>query len=453
MEVVKISIPLSSLSWADSASAAAIRHACSPREALILFKSRLRRRPPAAASLPDLYDSNAAVFTLKQCSAFPVASESRIFPSFHALLLKTNLLSCIHVSSALLHAYSLSSLPNALLLFDQILNRNVVTYNTMITCHARRGNIAFARELFNQMPQRDVASWSAIIWAYLHSGNPSHAFFLFREMNLAGKTKPDPLVLVTMLSSCAGSSSSALLGKSIHAYIVRNRLSTGVQLGTSLISMYAKAGCLNSAFYVFEKMPDRNVMHWTAMICGLAVHGHCDEALFFFERMKPAGIMPNEITFTGVLNACRHAGRVEAGRNFFSTMTDEFGLEPGIHHYGCMIDLLANAGKLDDAFSMIRSMKIEPNVVIWTSLLSACKRYLNFEMAEKVIAEVLQITEPNDDGGVYTLVSDLYALGGRWNDVQKVRELMDRLRVKKKRGCSSFIDRDGLRSKVDSSYR
>ncbi|PKU70088.1 pentatricopeptide repeat-containing protein At5g56310 isoform X1 [Dendrobium catenatum] len=451
MELLKFPNAITTLSWTNSASAAAIRHASSPAVALTLFKSRLlRRRHPAAAT--DLHDSNAAVFTLKHCSSFPVSSTIRLIPSLHALLLKSNLLSSVHVSSTLLHTYSLLSLPDALQLFEEIPNRNAVTYNTMITCYARHSNIYAAREVFNEMPQRDIASWSAIICAYLHSGNPSHAFSLFREMNLGRKIKPDALILVAMLSGCADSGSLGFHGKSIHAYMERNHMDVSVQLGTSLIDMYAKSGCLKNAFFVFERMPERNVMHWTAMICGLASHGHCDEALAFFERMKATGVRPNEITFTGVLNAFRHAGLVEAGYSYFCNMMNEFGFEPGIHHYGCMVDLFANSGRIQDALSLIQSMKVEPNVVIWTSLLSACKRYRNFEMAEKVIAEVLLIAEPDDDGGVYALVSDLYALGGRWNDVQKVRGLMERLNVKKKRG-SSFIEMENLEDNVASSNK
>ncbi|XP_020578708.1 pentatricopeptide repeat-containing protein At5g61800-like [Phalaenopsis equestris] len=167
MELLKSPNSISKLSWTNSASAAAIRLVSSPPK-LFLFKSRLLRRlhPLAAA---DLHDSNAAVFTLKHCSSFPLSTTILLIPSLHALLLKTNLLSSIHVSSSLLHTYSLFSAPHALRLFDETPNRNVVTYNTVITCHARHGNISAARELFDEMPQRDIASWSAIICAYLHS--------------------------------------------------------------------------------------------------------------------------------------------------------------------------------------------------------------------------------------------------------------------------------------------
>ncbi|KAG0481855.1 hypothetical protein HPP92_009939 [Vanilla planifolia] len=294
----------------------------------------------------------------------------------------------------------------------------------MITCYARHGNVIAARGLFDQMPERDIASWSAIICCYMHRCNPSQAFLLFREMIQAGKSKPDPMILVTILSGCAESGSLGLIGKSVHAYIERNHMDVNVQLGTSLIGMYGRCGCLKSAFTVFERMPERNVMHWTSMICGLAIHGYSEEALAFFERMLGTGVRPNKVTFTGVLNACKHAGMVEAGHNYFCSMKSDFGFDPEIYHYGCMVDLLANSGMLDDAYSMIQSMKVEPNVVI---------------------EKVLQIAEPDDDGGVYTLVSDLYALGGRWNDVQKVRVLMDRLVVRKKRG-SSFIEVEDLRS-------
>ncbi|OAY75325.1 Pentatricopeptide repeat-containing protein [Ananas comosus] len=119
-------------------------------------------------------------------------------------------------------------------------------------------------------------------------------------------------------------------------------------------------------------------------------------------------------------------------------MAEEYGIEPGIHHYGCMVDLFAKAGRLEEAYAIIKNMRVEPNIVLWTSFLAACKKHKNFEIAEEGIETVMSMAVPDEDGGVYTLVSDLYALGGRWDDVGRVRKLMDESRVRKSRG-SSFI--------------
>uniref|UniRef100_A0A1D1Z6H6 Pentatricopeptide repeat-containing protein At1g33350 n=2 Tax=Anthurium amnicola TaxID=1678845 RepID=A0A1D1Z6H6_9ARAE len=410
----------------------AIRSASTPQEAMCLYKLAVLN---AAQTRVHHLGSHAAVFTLKACSHLRSLPFVR---HFHAHLLKAGHHSHVYVATALLHGYVLASFRDACLLFDEIPNRNIVTVNTMISGYAKQGNVDRARSVFDEMPERDIASWSAMIGGYIGQGRLAQALQLFRELMWKEKLRPDQLTLVTLLSCCATTASMRLLGKSIHAYTEKNGLELNMQLGTALIDMYAKSGYLRSAFSIFERMPERNVMPWSAMICGLALHGCGEEAIALFESMKKAGVRPNEITFTGVLNACCHAGLVEEGRRNFRIMTEQFGIEPGVHHYGCMVDLLGKSGKLDEAYELVKKMKVEPNVVILTSLLASCKVHRSFEIAERLIGQVLEMVNPDEHGGVYTLISDLYALGGKWNDVERVRTLMDRVQVKKKRGSSAI---------------
>jgi len=163
-----------------------------------------------------------------------------------------------------------------------------------------------------------------------------------------------------------------------------------MHLGTTLIDCYAKAGHLDYATRVFSQVPNRNVMHWTAMICGMASHLRNKEAVQLFEEMCQRRVQPNEMAFTAVLSACVNAGLVEKGREFFKLMVDRYCLEPNIHHYGCMVGLYGKAGLLEDAYEVIKTMKVEPNVFIWTSLLAACKKFKNVKIAiegmEKALA-------------------------------------------------------------------
>ncbi|KAL7241605.1 hypothetical protein ACSBR1_014243 [Camellia fascicularis] len=194
-----------------------------------------------------------------------------------------------------------------------------------------------------------------------------------------------------------------LLGKSIHGFIAKNGWVLNVELGTVLVDMYAKCGILKNASWVFDMMQDRNVKSWTVLICGSAQHDYGKEALFMFEMMKEVGVRPNELTFTGVLSACAQAGLVEEGRRYFRTI-EEYGLEPTIQHYGCVVDMFGKARLLGEA----------------------------------VVDPVMEMVKPENDGGDYTLVSDLYVLGEKWDDAERVRKLMVNQNVRKARG-SSFI--------------
>ncbi|PKI58358.1 hypothetical protein CRG98_021233 [Punica granatum] len=317
--------------------------------------------------------------------------------------------------------------------------KNTVTWNTMITCYARSGDVMAARRVFDEMPTRDVASWSAMITAFVNSCKWADGLGLFRRMmaGLAG-VKPDQLTVGSVLSGCSQMGSLGLLvGMSIHSLVVKNGWEVNVKIGTPLIDMYSKCGLLKYALRLFNLMEERNVMTWTAMICGSAQNGHGMEAIALFEMMRNTGMQPNEMTFTGVLSACANAGLVEEGRRYF-TMLRECGVEPRIQHYGCMVDLFGKAGFLVEAYEVIQKMEFEPNIVLWGSYLAACKTHKRFEMAERVIDRVMRVVRPDHDGGVYTLISDLYILSDKWDEAERIRQLMLDQTTRKVRGSSSI---------------
>ncbi|KAJ3698871.1 hypothetical protein LUZ61_002576 [Rhynchospora tenuis] len=421
-----------------SASVKAIRQASSPKEALTRFKLRLRGLFP-----PDPFDQHAAVFTIKSISSSRALRPS-LTPLLHAYVLKTNLLSEVHVASVLLHSYSLFSHTNARVLFDENPHRTLVITNIMISSFARNGDVQSARLLFDSCPDNDIVSWSAMIRGYIGKDHKNAGLSLFRKMMLQGDLKPDPALLVILLSGCtACGSMGLLLFRSIHAYAVKNvsKKEMNRELGTSLLTLYTKTGNLKYALSVFDMIPEKNVMHWTAMINGLAILGHADKALSYLQKMVNSGVKPDEITFTAILNACCQAGLTDLAQKYFSIMVQELGFKPGVQHYGCLVNLFAKAGRLDEAYGVIKCMDVEPNIVIWTSFLEACRTYKKFKMAEEGIEKVLSMAKPDENGGVYTLISDLYALGGNWAGVERIRLLMEQQKVTKIAGLS-FIDSD-----------
>lgn len=163
------------------------------------------------------------------------------------------------------------------------------------------------------------------------------------------------------------------LGKWVHSYIDKKGIKIDLVLGTALVGMYSKCGSLDNALKVFEGIPERDVTAWSTMIAGYAVHGQGEKALQLFDAMKSSKTMPNSVTFTSVLSACSHSGLVEKGHQIFNTMWTAYKITPQIEHYGCMVDLFCRAGMVDHAHKFIQTMPIEPNVVLWRTLLGACK--------------------------------------------------------------------------------
>lgn len=105
--------------------------------------------------------------------------------------------------------------------------------------------------------------------------------------------------------------------------------------------------------------------------------------------MENVGIKPNQITFLSILNACSHGGSVEEGLNFFRKMVDKCGVVPDIKHYGCLVDMLGRAGRLEEAEKMAMDIPTDMViVVVWRTLLGACSFHGNAEMGERVAGKI-----------------------------------------------------------------
>ncbi|GAB2212819.1 hypothetical protein Droror1_Dr00020814 [Drosera rotundifolia] len=167
-------------------------------------------------------------------------------------------------------------------------------------------------------------------------------------------------------------------------------------------------------------MEKKDVISWSTMILGLAQNGFSREALKLFEKMKLSGVRPNHISILGVLFSCSHAGLLEDGWYYFRSMRELFGIAPHREHYGCTIDLLSRAGKLDDAFKLIHELESGPDSVIWRALLGACRIHRNADITIYAAKEILKL-EP-DDVGTHILLSNVYANTQRWNEVMHLRE-------------------------------
>lgn len=193
-------------------------------------------------------------------------------------------------------------------------------------------------------------------------------------------------------------------------------------LGNALIDMFAKCGDVDGAKEVFDSMEHRKcIITWTTMVSGLSVNGRCKEAIDLFDRMCQV-VKPDDVLFISVLSACTHGRLVEKGRKVFDFMVTEYQIQPRIQHYGCMVDLLGRAGKLEEAIQFIENMHLKSNAVIRATLLSSCKIHGDAKLLKEVTRKILD-QEPSNPGYL-TLISNLGASAGKWEHSSSHRNSM-----------------------------
>lgn len=335
---------------------------------------------------------------------------------------------------------------------------DVFVRNSLLNMYGKCGEMKLCCSVFEQMgSDRTVASWSAILAAHTRMGLWYECLKLFAMMT-AGGLRSDESSMVSAVSSCAHLGTHDL-GRSIHCSLLRNISGLNVIVQTSLVDMYLKCGCPDKGMAIFDKMPEKNKWTYSAAISGLAMHGDGEKALQVFSNMLREGIEPDEAIYVGVLSACSHAGLLEDGFRCFDRMRLEHRIMLNAQHYGCMVDLMNRAGKLNEAYELIRSMPMGPTNVAWRCLMNACKVHGNLELAECASKNLMQLDAHN--AGDYIILSNMYAKAQRWDDAARIRaEMVDRevmqipgySRVEVKGKMHTFVSHDKSHPQSDEVY-
>ncbi|KAF7824689.1 pentatricopeptide repeat-containing protein [Senna tora] len=321
---------------------------------------------------------------------------------------------------------------------------NVVTWNSLISGFSQKGDPAMGSKLFKMMiadgVQPDVISWTSVISGLVQNFRCEEAFDVFKQM-LDDGFCPTSATISTLLPACA-SAAKVRRGRELHSYALVIGVGEDIYVRSAMVDMYSKCGFIYEARTIFHQMPVKNTVTFNSMIFGYANHGYCDEAIELFRVMeKESRGKLDHLTFTAVLTACCHAGDIELGQSLFKIMQERYKIEPRLEHYACMVDLFGRAGKLDEAFTMIKAMPIEPDLFVWGALLAACRNHGREDLAE-VAANHLSELEPESVGN-RLLLSSLYADAGKWGKVERLKRMLKKRKLRKFPGCS-WIDRKGF---------
>ncbi|KAF7023975.1 hypothetical protein CFC21_036396 [Triticum aestivum] len=345
----------------------------------------------------------------------------------------------LFVTNSLVCMYGkLGKMDDARKVFGEAGEKNTVTWNALVTSYAASGMCDEALDVLVRMEQRggmaapNVVSWSAVIGGFASSGDNERALELFRRMQRRWLS-PNVVTLATVLSACA-ELLAVRLGREVHAGAIRSMLDRHSLVANGLINMYAKCGRVAYARTVFDGMKSRDLVSWNSMLASYGMHGLCDDALAVFADMAEAKVDPDGVTFVAVLSACSHAGRVSEGRRLFDQMILEHRISPSMEHYTCMVDLLGRAGLLKDASELIETMPVGADLCVWGALLNSCRIHGDAAMAEATIAKVLQAGA--ETTGNHTLITNLYAACGMWDESKRVRVMTREAGLRKSPGQS-----------------
>lgn len=300
--------------------------------------------------------------------------------------------------------------------------------NTLVHMYCScNGGIEFGRKVFDEMTKNDSVPWSAMIGGYVRLGRSNDAVDLFRQMQTEGVC-PDEFTMLAVLCACTDLGALEL-GRWVECLIEKKRVNKTLELNNALVDMFAKCGDVDKALKLFRTMTERSIVSWTCIIVGLAMHGRGLQAVSLFHEMIKDGVAPDGVVFIALLSACSHSGLVEKGKEYLDLMRKEFGIWPKIEHYGCMVDMLCRAGLVREAVEFVQSMAVEPNSIIWRTLINACRRHGELKLGERFARQLIE-NEPMREAN-YVLLSNIYANMFHWEKKTKIREVMDKKGMRK----------------------
>nr|GMD32910.1 pentatricopeptide repeat-containing protein At3g22150, chloroplastic [Ipomoea batatas] len=313
----------------------------------------------------------------------------------------------------------------------------------LIDMYAKSSMIKAAQTIFeiSSPNNRDQVTWNTMIAGNTQNGLIEQAFIVFRQM-VEQNMAPNAVTLASILPACS-QLGGITAGKQLHGFAIRNFLDKNVFVSSALVDMYAKSGEILYAEGVFLSSCEKNSVTYTNMILGYGQHGMGEKALELFYSLPDQGVKPDAITFVAVLSACSYSGLVEEGLQIFELMDKEYGIQPSLEHYACIVDLLGRVGRVVEAYRFLQGLGEEGNMLgMWGSLLAACRIHRNFDLAKVVANKLLELEGGDRMTGYHVLLSNIYAEEGNWEFVNGVRGGLRERGFVKEVGCS-WIDISG----------
>ncbi|CAA0809981.1 Pentatricopeptide repeat-containing protein [Striga hermonthica] len=276
--------------------------------------------------------------------------------------------------------------------YRQGYHSNLYVANALLDMYGKCGNLNKARVWFYQISHlRDKVSWNALLTGHARHGLSEEAMEIFGKM--LEETKPSKFTFATLLAACANIYALEF-GKQVHAFMVRNHYDFDIVINGALVNMYLKCRCIEYAMRVFEWACSKDVILFNSMILGCSHNGMGSEVVRFFEEMESEGFRPDHVTFQGVLRACISEGWVELGKRYFELMSDKYYLSPQVEHYDSIIELYGHHGLMDELEVFVKEMPFDPTVRMLTKVVDFSREYECLRLGEWACSRLNELNPP-----------------------------------------------------------
>ncbi|XP_020238337.1 pentatricopeptide repeat-containing protein At4g18520, chloroplastic [Cajanus cajan] len=255
-------------------------------------------------------------------------------------------------------------------IIKKICKSDVFIGTSLVDMYAKCGVMVDSREVFDRMRIRNTATWTSIISGYARNGFGEEAISFFQIMK-SKRIPVNKLTILSVLMAC-GTIKASLIGREVHAQIIKSINHTNIYIGSTLVWFYCKCKEYSHALKVLQHLPFRDVVSWTAIISGCCRLGLEHEALEFLQKMMEEGVLPNSYTYSSALKACAELEAPMQGKLIHSYASKTPALS-NVFVNSALIYMYSKCGYVADAFQVFDNMP-ERNLVSWESMILAYAR-------------------------------------------------------------------------------
>ncbi|XP_057817701.2 pentatricopeptide repeat-containing protein At3g24000, mitochondrial [Cryptomeria japonica] len=237
----------------------------------------------------------------------------------------------------------------------------------LIDMYGKCNTVEDARQVFDKMPQRNLISWTSMIAGYSHNGFEEKALKLYCQM-LGSGVEPNEFTCASIVRACAMLIAPEQ-GKQLHTHVLKLRFDSDIHVGNALVTMYAKCGILEDALQVFDKMPERDSITWSAVITGCAQNRRGGESLIMLRQMQELGFQSNQFTFASTLGACGSLALLEQGKQIHAICIKRMYWSD-VNVENALVTMYSKCGSMEEAQTVFKRISVR-DVVSWNAIISA----------------------------------------------------------------------------------
>ncbi|KAK9682147.1 hypothetical protein RND81_10G053600 [Saponaria officinalis] len=341
----------------------------------------------------------------------------------HAHIIRTGLSSHTYLLNRLLDFYSKCNDPiYARHVFDEIPQRDVYSWNSMLSGLCAINKLDDAHKLFDEMPERNVVSWNNMISGFVKVGDYCNALDMYVMMVLEGFV-PTRFTFASVFSAC-GVLLEVEFGRLCHGFAVKVGVIENMFVGNALLNLYCKCRCVGDAVRVFEELSDPNEVSFTALMGGLVESRRTEDALGVFKLMHRTRVCIDAVSLSSIVNACTKGENDGLSFKVHGTLVHglcvKLGFQNDFHFLNSLLDMYAKAGDMDSAHMIFQSIS-KPNVVSWNIMIAGYGKIGECDKAMELMEKMTSSGYEPDEVTFINMIASCVKSG----DVRVGRQVFD----------------------------